>query len=94
MEDKIILTDNGKKVLDYMQKKDEEMGNTFVGKDIGDNLQMKGIYPVLNSLVNRGLVCRKEPVIRDFTNLKGVTQPKEYKTYGLTTAGRNFFVEL
>ena len=50
MEDKIILTDNGKKVLAYMQSHDR----LLVGKDIAEETGIKGIYPVLNSLVNKG----------------------------------------
>jgi len=86
MADKINLTDNGKIVLKYMQEHDE----TLVGKDMIELTGIKGIYPVLNSLVKHGLVEAAEPVVRDFTNIKGETQPKEYKTYRLTDAGRTF----
>ena len=84
MEDKIILTDNGKIVLAYMQKNDE----ILVGKDIGDKIGIKGIYPVLTSLVNKGLVRKEEPVQREFTNAKGESKLKDYKTYQLTDKGR------
>lgn len=89
MDDKIILTDNGKKVLNYMQAHDE----VLVGKDMIDFTGIKGIYPVLNSLVKHGLVEGAEPVSRDFTNSKGETKPKDYKTYRLTEFGRNFIIE-
>ena len=84
--EQIILTDNGKKVLAFMQEHDE----VFVGKDLIDLVGIKGIYPVLNSLIKNGLVEPAEPVVRDFTNNKGETKPKEYKTYQLTEAGRTF----
>ena len=45
MDDKIVLTDNGKKVLAYMQSHD----HLLVGKDIAEETGIKGIYPVLNS---------------------------------------------
>jgi DNA-binding PadR family transcriptional regulator len=89
MDNKIILTDNGKRVLAYLKENDK----TFVGKDLGEDLGIKGIYPVLNSLIRNGLVEQGEPVTRDFTNNKGVTSPKDYKTYQLTDAGRAYTVE-
>lgn len=89
MEDKIILTDNGKKVLAYMQSHDR----LLVGKDIAEETGIKGIYPVLNSLVNKGLVGRGEPETREFTNNKGETKPKDYKTYQLTEKGRNYIID-
>ena len=54
---------------------------------------IKGIYPVLNSLVNKGLVSRGEPETREFTNNKGETKPKDYKTYQLTDKGRNYIID-
>ncbi len=85
-DDKIILTDNGKVVLEYMQGHDE----LLVGKDIADATGIKGIYPVLNSLVNRKLVQKGDPITRNFTNIKGETKPKEYQTYLLTDFGRSY----
>lgn len=82
----INLTDNGKIVLAYMQEHDE----VLVGKDMIDLTGIKGIYPVLNSLIKKELVQFAEPIVRDFTNIKGETQPKEYKTYQLTDKGRAF----
>jgi len=87
--DKITLTDNGKRVLGFMQEHDEVM----VGKDMIELTGIKGIYPVLNSLIKHGLVMAAEPVVRDFTNNKGETKPKEYKTYVLTDAGRAFILD-
>jgi len=84
--DKIVLTDNGKRVLSFMQEHDE----VLVGKDLIDMTGIKGIYPVLNSLIKNGLVEQGEDVIRDFTNNKGITAPHSYKTYQLTDAGRAF----
>lgn len=86
MEEKIVLSDNGKKLLAYMQQKDI----TVVGKDVADELQMKGVYPVFKSLISKGLIEHGEPVKRDFTNAKGVTRPREYKTYQLTQKGKVF----
>lgn len=91
LDEKIILTDNGKRVLEFMQLHSERQ--TFVGKDLGEEMQMKGIYSVLNSLVNKGLVDKQEPIVRDFTNNKGVTKPKEYKTYALTNSGKQFVID-
>lgn len=88
MDDKIILTDNGKKVLVFMQTHD----STLVGKDMIEMTGIKGIYPVLNSLIRHGLIESGEPVTRDFTNSKGDTKPKDYKTYRLTEFGRKFSV--
>ena len=89
MVDDIILTDNGKKVLAFMQKNDV----VWVGKDMIDKTGIKGIYPVLNSLVRHGLVENAELVTRDFVNNKGESKPKDYKTYRLTEAGRTFVVQ-
>lgn len=87
--DQIILTDNAKAVLDFMQEHDE----TLVGKDMIDMTGIKGIYPVLNSLIKHGLVEQDDPITRPFTNNKGETKPKEYKTYRLTEKGRRFIIE-
>jgi hypothetical protein len=80
------LTDNGMRVLAFMQEHDE----VLVGKDMIDMTGIKGIYPVLNSLIKNGLVEQAEPIVRPFTNIKGETQDKEYKTYRLTDAGRAY----
>jgi hypothetical protein len=85
--DKIVLTDNAKAVLEFMQAHDE----VLVGKDMIDMTGIKGIYPVLNSLIKKGLVEQADPVMRDFANNKGETKPKEYKTYKLTELGRNYY---
>lgn len=66
--------------------------STLVGKDMIDLTGIKGIYPVLNSLVRHGLIENAEPVTRDFTNQKGETKPKDYKTYRLTDFGRSFSI--
>lgn len=89
MEQQIILTDNGKKVLRYMQNHDE----TLVGKDMVNTTGVSGVYAVLYSLIRKGLVENADPITRDFTNNKGITKPKDYQTYRLTTFGRNFRIE-
>lgn len=86
--EQFILTDNGKKVLSYMQKKN----TTVVGKDMGEELEMKGIYLVLKSLIKKELVTNDVTITRDFTNNKGETKPKEYKTYKLTDLGKNYII--
>ena len=88
MVDDIILTDNGKKVLAFMQKNDV----VWVGKDMIDKTGIKGIYPVLNSLIRRGLIENAEPVTRMFVNSKGEEKPKDYKTYYLTDFGRTYLI--
>lgn len=82
--DEIILTPNGKTLLMFLQQHDE----VYVGKDLIDLTGIKGIYPVILSLIKKGLVIENEPVKRDFTNVKGEIQLKEYKTYSLTDKGR------
>ncbi len=84
--EEIILTDNGKKVLQFMQDNDQ----VHVGKDLIELTGIKGIYPVLNSLIRNKLVEKSAKVIRNFTNSKGETRPKEYETYKLTDLGREF----
>lgn len=88
MNEEVILTPNGYKVLSYMQDHDE----VLVGKDMIDLTGIKGIYPVLNSLIRHNLVSPAEPIVRPFTNNKGETKDKEYKTYSLTDAGRAFII--
>lgn len=84
--DRITLTDNGQRVLGFFKDNDQ----VWVGKDLIDETGIKGIYPVLNSLKKHGLIEECEPVTRDFTNNKGETKPKDYKTYGLTDLGRAY----
>jgi len=86
--EEIVLTDNGKLVLEYMQAHDR----VFVGKDLGDAMNIKGIYPTLHSLIRKELVAASDPITRDFTNNKGETKPKEYKTYVLTEKGRHYSI--
>jgi hypothetical protein len=82
----IILTDNGNKLLLFLQRNDQ----VFVGKDLIELTGIKGIYPVLNSLIKHGLVQQCDAAVRDFTNKNGKTFPKEYKTYSLTDKGRAY----
>ena len=84
--DNITLTDNGKRLLSFFKDNDQ----VWVGKDLIDLTGIKGIYPVLNSLKKYNLIEECAPLTRDFTNNKGETKPKEYKTYGLTDTGRAF----
>ncbi|MCI6609473.1 MAG: hypothetical protein MSH08_01680 [Ezakiella sp.] len=46
----------------------------------------------MNSLVIRKLAA-KGAVVREFTNSKGITMPKEYVTYYLTDAGKNYILD-
>lgn len=86
----IILTDNGSKVLKYLQEHD----SVYVGKDLEGLTGVKGIYPVLTSLKNKGLVKQEGTLERNFTNNKGEVSLKTYKTYCLTDLGRHFEVVL
>ena len=88
-DDRIILTDNGKKVLIYLQETHRLNSNLdIVGKDIGEATNIKGVYSVLESLVRRNLVEKGQPVERLFTNNNGETKPKMYKTYRITQIGQ------
>ena len=87
------LTDNCKTVLGYMQEHINEMPDVgWVGSDIEALVGVKGIHPIMNSLFKRGLV-EKGTTTRDFTNKAGVTAPKEYVTYILTDAGKDYVVD-
>jgi hypothetical protein len=80
------LTENTLAALRFLQGHDQE----WVGADLADGSGIKGIHPVMNALVKRGLVT-KGSVVRPFTNKKtGITADKEYVTYALTAAGRSF----
>ena len=81
--DEIILTDKGKLLLKYMQSHD----NIHVGKDLIDLTGIKGIYPVLRSLVSKKLLEECELVTRDFTNIKEEKKHKDYKNNRLTKFG-------
>lgn len=88
-ENKIILTPNGIKVLEYLQSA-TQVGEPVVGKDLADTLNLKGVYFVLNSLKIKDLIQEVAPTERSFVNIKGVSQLKEYKTYSLTQKGKDF----
>lgn len=77
------LTDNSKKALAFLQENDQE----WVGADLAEAADIRGIHPVMNSLVRRGYV-EKGSQVRPFTNKKGETADKPYVTYMLTDAGR------
>lgn len=84
----LILTDNCKRVLKYLQSLDENIPR--VGKDIGEALNIKGIYSVLTSLFNKGLVVKGDLISRKVINGKGQEVEKEYVTYLLSDKGINF----
>ncbi len=86
MEDMIILTDNGKKILRYMQKNDK----VFLGKDLAEILDIKGSGQSFSALIRRGLLDKDEPVIKTVEDRNGVLRTREYTTYVLTDMGRNF----
>lgn len=90
MSEKVLgpLTDNCKIALEFLQSNDQE----WVGSDLAAASGVKGIHPVMNSLVKRGLVV-KGTATRDFTSKAGVTMPKDYVTYSLTDAGRDYIIE-
>ena len=76
-EDKPLVTDNGKMILDYMQKTKIPM---MKAKDIGDGLMISGrtASGSLRKLVTDGFVEKvgKDPVI-----------------YALTEKGKNFIID-
>lgn len=79
------LTDNCKKALAFMKENDQ----VWLGADLANATGIRGIFPVMNSLVKRGLV-EKGTAVHPFTNKAGVTADKEYKTYSITDAGRDY----
>lgn len=83
------LTDNSKKVLAFLQENDSE----WVGSDLAEASGVKGVFPVLNSLIKRGLVVKGAGLTRPFTGKDGATADHDYKTYLLTEAGRDFIIE-
>ena len=82
------LTDNAKKVLAFLQENDQE----WVGADLGEAADVRGIHPVMNSLVRRGYADKGSKVL-PFTNKKGETGEKPYVTYFLTDAGRAVVID-
>ena len=88
MEDMIILTDNGKKILRYMQQNDK----IFLGKDLAEILDIKGSGQSFGALIRRGLLDKDEPIIKKVEDRNGVLRTREYTTYVLTDMGRNFEV--
>ena len=86
-ENEIILTDNGKATLRFLQENDKE----YVGIELMRILGFKSMS-AFTSLYNKGLLAKGTPAIRDFTNNKGETKPKEYLTYHLTDAGSAYIL--
>lgn len=82
------MTDNCKKALRFLQENDQE----WIGSDLGAAADVKGIHPVMNSLFKKGLVV-KGKITRPFTNKAGETSDKEYVTYALTEAGRDYVID-
>ena len=87
--DELILTDNGKKVLHFMQIHDK----VLIGKEIGELTGVKGVYSVLDSLKKRGLVIDGPAQVKDAINAKGDSIQKNYCTYILTDLGRNISIK-
>jgi hypothetical protein len=86
MSEKVLpLTDNCKKALSFLQANDK----VWVGADLAEAAGIAGIHPVMNSLVKRGF-AEKGTETRPFTDKKGKTVDKDYVTYELTDAGRDY----
>ena len=81
--DKLTLTDNGQRVLSFLKDNDK----VWVGKDLIDSTGIKGVYPVINSLIKKGLVVECESIQRNFTNTKGETFT--FKTTSVMVYGVN-----
>ena len=91
----IVLMPQWERVLKYMQTNEQSTGLIpllFVGKDLGAELEIKGIYPVLNALIARGLIEKGEPQTRPFTNREGKQVDRTYQTYRLTEVGRSLII--
>lgn len=71
------FTENGKKILQYMQEHNEENNNLFKAKDIGEGLFVSGrsVSGSIRKLITDGYVVK--------TNLSPVT-------YSLTDLGKNY----
>ena len=67
MDNNFILTPNCRTLLSFLYKNEE----TFVGKDLIDLVGIKGIYPVLRSLCDKGLVAKQTPITREFVGKDG-----------------------
>lgn len=67
------LTENGKKILEYMQSNIKENNNNFKSKDIGEGLFISGrsVSGSMKKLVNDGYVQKisTSPVIYGLTDL-------------------------
>lgn len=79
------LTDNCKKALAFLKENDRE----WIGSELAEATGIAGIHPVMNSLFKRHYI-EKGTAVRPFTNKQGVTADKEYVTYRLTDAGREY----
>jgi DNA-binding MarR family transcriptional regulator len=75
-KEKVEITENGAKVLDYMQKNYESCNNTFNAKSIGEGLfvSSRSVSGSMKKLITEGFVEK--------TNLNPVT-------YGITEKGKN-----
>lgn len=88
MKNKIILTDNGERLLSFLQKND----STWTGKELESLTEIKGIYFVINSLAKNGLVEYVEDAEKEIINSKGEKVSRSYKAYHLTEKGRSFII--
>jgi predicted ArsR family transcriptional regulator len=88
MKEKIILTDNGERLLSFLQKNN----STWTGKELEAITGIKGIYFVINSLTRNGLVEYVDNVDKEVINCKGEKVIRPYKAYHLTEKGRSFII--
>lgn len=86
MDNNFILTPNCRTLLSFLYENEE----TFVGKDLIDLVGIKGIYPVLRSLCDKGLVAKQTPITRQFVGKDGKAVQNEYKTYRITDSGKSY----
>lgn len=68
---KVEMTDNGKNILDYMQKNHEEAHNLFKSKDIAEGMfvSSRSVSGAMRKLVNDGYVDKTDdsPIVYSLT---------------------------
>lgn len=91
MDNKIILTDNGKLLLSFFQNND--LGIDWTAEELQMITDISWIRPAIDSLIRNGLIEENsEATYKDFLTREGKLTIKAYKTYHLTDMGRSFII--
>jgi len=89
MKKKVIkLTPKASVVLEFLKWQEEPLTGASIAQATGQT--KPGVQGVLGSLVNKGFAEKRDKIIMNVINKKGLKEEREYVTYIVTDEGKKF----